>query len=49
MDENNNSEPIYFDDINKIEFNESKRLKYLDLIRSIKNQTSKEEMIKRLR
>ena len=46
MDENNNSEPIYFDDINKIEFNEPKRLKYIDLIR---NQTSKEEMIKRLR
>ena len=49
MDENNNSENFYFDDINDIKLNESKRKKYLDLISSISNQTSKEEMIKRLR
>ena len=48
-DEDSFSEGVYTDDIKKIVFNESKRRKYIELVNSITNQTSKEEMIKRLR
>lgn len=40
---------IYYDDISKVKFNEENRRKYVDLINSVKNQTSREELIKRLR
>lgn len=45
VDEN----PAFYDNIEKLEFNDTKRTSFLDLVTNIKSDTSREEFIKRMR